>query len=115
LVSSALSPFRIITTIGAQNVLPTDVVLLFQKTALGASTVNLPASASRQGAPVTIKDLTGDANTNNITIVPFAGETIDGFSAAAAAANGVAVLSVDFGAIQLYPLTSGGWYVFSRS
>jgi hypothetical protein len=111
LVSSALSPFRIITTPGAATVLPTDIVLLFQKTTSGASTLDLPSAASRQGAPVTVKDLTGDANTNNITIVPASGETIDGFSAAAAAANGVAVISVDFGFKHLYPLTSGGWYL----
>jgi hypothetical protein len=111
LVSSALSPFRIITTPGAANVLPTDIVLLFQKTTSGPSTVNLPSAASRQGAPVSIKDLTGDANTNNITIVPFGTETIDGFSAAASAANGVAVISVDFGYRAFYPLTSGAWYI----
>jgi hypothetical protein len=110
-VSAALSPYRIITTAGVANVLATDVVLLFQKSPSGASTVNLPASATRVGAPVTLKDMTGDANANNITIVPAAGETIDGFSAAAAAANGTALIDVNYGAKQLYPLTSGGWYV----
>lgn len=113
-VASALSPYRIITTPGTQNVLTTDVVLLFEKTTSGASTVNLPTSATRQGAPVILKDLTGDANTNSITIVPAAGETIDGFSASASAANGVAVLNIDYGAIQLNPLTSGGWYILTR-
>ena len=110
-VAAATSSYRIITTPGVVTVLPTDVTLLFQKTSSGASTVNLPASAVRVGAPVLIKDLTGDANTNNITIVPFSGETIDGFSAAAAAANGVAVISTDYGAKSLYPLITGGWYV----
>jgi hypothetical protein len=113
-VASALSSYRVITTPGAVNVLPTDVVLLFEKTTSGASTINLPTAATRQGAPVNIKDLTGDANTNNITLVPSGTETIDGFSASAAAANGVAVLSVDYGSIQLYPLTTGGWYVLTR-
>jgi hypothetical protein len=111
LVSSAGSPFRIITTPGAASVLSTDVVLLFDKTTSGASTLSLPASAIRQGAVVVVKDLTGDANTNNITIVPASGETIDGFSAAASAANGVAVISIDHGFKRFYPLTSGGWYV----
>lgn len=113
-VASALSASRVITTPGAQNVLSTDIVLLFEKTTSGASSVNLPASANRQGAPVIIKDLTGDANTNNITIVPSGTETIDGFDAADAAANGVAVLSVDYGCIQLNPLPTGGWYVLTR-
>lgn len=110
-VSAALSSYRIITTAGTVNVLATDLVLLFEKSPSGASTVNLPTSAMRAGAPVFIKDLTGDANTNNITIVPASGETIDGFSASAAAANGVAVLSINYGVRRFYPLTSGGWYV----
>ena len=110
-VSAAISSYRIITAAGAVSVLNTDLVLLFQKSPSGASTVNLPASAARVGAPVIIKDLTGDANTNNITVVPSGSETIDGFSASAAAANGVAVISVDYGVKRLYPLTSGGWYV----
>ena len=73
LVSAALSSYRVITTPGTISVLATDLVLLFEKTSSGASTINLPASATRQGAPVTIKDLTGDANANNITFVPFSG------------------------------------------
>ena len=110
-LAAALSPSRIITTPGVATVLSTDVVLLFQKTTSGPSTVDLPTAANRQGTPVIIKDLTGDANTNNITIVPAEGDTIDGFSASAAAANGVAVISIDFGFKHLYPLTSGGWYL----
>lgn len=109
-VSAALTSYRIITTAGAVSVLATDVVLLFQKSPSGASTVNLPASAQRAGAPVIIKDLTGDANANNITLVPFGNETIDGFSGTAAAANGAAVLSIDYGSMWLVPLTSGGWF-----
>jgi len=109
-VSAALTTYRIITGAGAVSVLTTDIVLVFQKSPSGASTVNLPASATRVGAPVIIKDLTGDANINNITIVPSGTETLDGFSAAAAAANGVAVLSIDYGSMWLVPLTSGGWF-----
>jgi len=111
LVSAALSTYRIITAAGTVNVLSTDVILLLEKSPSGPSTINLPASATRQGTPVIIKDLTGDANTNNNTIVPSGSETIDGFSASAAAANGVAVMSVDYGSMTLYPLTSGGWYL----
>lgn len=109
-VSAALTTYREITTAGSVDVLSTDVVLLFDKSSSGASTVNLPASATRAGAPVIIKDLTGDANTNNITIVPSGTETIDGFSASAAAANGIAVVSIDYGSMWLVPLTSGGWF-----
>lgn len=115
MAASALSAYRVIATPGAQSVLSTDVVLLFQKTSSGASALTLPSSADRLGAPVLIKDLTGDANSNNITIVPASGETIDGFSASDAVANGVAVISTNYGAMQLYPLTSGGWYVLARA
>jgi hypothetical protein len=102
--------YRIVTTVGSVSVLSTDTVILLQKSPSGPSTLNLPPSASRSGVPIIIKDITGDANTNNDTIVPAAGETIDGLSAAAAAANGIAVIDVDYGSRTLYPLTSGGWY-----
>ena len=102
--------YRIVTTVGAVSVLATDTVILLNKSPSGASTLNLPASSSRSGVPIIIKDITGDANTNNDTIVPASGETIDGLSAAAAAANGIAVIDVDYGSRTLYPLTSGGWY-----
>jgi hypothetical protein len=111
LVTAALGSYRTVTSAGAVTVAPTDVVILLKKSPSGASTINLPASAARGGAPISIKDLTGDANTNNVTIVPAAGETIDGFSASAAAANGVAVIDVDYGFKRLYPLTSGGYYL----
>ncbi len=112
-VAAALANYRTITTAGIVTVLPTDNVLLFNKSPSGTSTINLPASATRSGAPVSAKDLTGDANTNNITFVPLSGETIDGFSASAAAANGVAVVDVNYGFKKLFPLAIGGWYVGS--
>lgn len=111
LASAAQGSYRTVTTIGAVTVQPTDVVILLQKGASGASTINLPNSAIRAGVPVTVKDLTYDANTNNITFVPAMGETLDGFSAAAAVANGVAVIDVDGGAKTFWPLTAGGWYL----
>jgi hypothetical protein len=109
--TSLAASYRLITAAGAVSVLASDDILLFQKSPSGASTINLPTSATRAGSPVIIKDLTGDAHTNNLTVVPFTGETIDGFSASAAAANGTAVISVDYGFKSFYPLTSGGWYV----
>ena len=111
LIASALSNYRTVTTVGVVNFLATDTILLLKKSSSGASTVNLPLAASRGGVPVTVKDLTGDANTNNITLVPAGSDTIDGFSAAAAAANGVAVIDVDYAWKTLYPMTSGGWYI----
>ncbi len=110
LISSAGLPYRIVTSAGAVTLLASDVVILLKKSPSGASTINLPASATRNGVPIIVKDITGDANTNNDTIVPASGETIDGLSASAAAANGIAVIDVDYGSRTLYPLTSGGYY-----
>jgi len=109
-IFGALNSYRIITTTGAVTPLTGDVVILFQKGASGASSYTLPAASSRGGAPIIVKDMTGDANTNNITIIPATGETIDGLSASAAAANGIALIDKDYGARLLFPLTTGGWY-----
>lgn len=72
-------------------------------------TVNLPASASRTpnftGAgpqPVRIVDISGNASTNNITIVPVGAEKIVGLSSV--------VINVNWGSFYLFPLPTGGWY-----
>jgi hypothetical protein len=91
-------------------VLSTDMALLINPSPAGAVTIQLLASAGRSGLPIIVKDLSGLANTNNITIAPASGETIDGLSAAAAAANGLAVIDVDYAARTFYPLSSGGWW-----
>lgn len=103
--------YRTITAPGDVAVASTDLVILLNKTVGAATAIDLPASSSRNGLPVTAKDLKGDSNLNNITFVPASGETIDGFSAAAAAANGAAVIATDYGKKTLFPLTSGGWYL----
>ena len=108
---SFLSTYRTVTVAGDVTILPSDITILLNKTAGAATNINLPASNTRNGIAVTVKDLKGDANTNNITFVPAAGETIDGFSAAAAAANGVALIDINYGAKTLYPLVTGGWYL----
>lgn len=110
IAAANLTNYRVVNFAGAVTVLPTDVTILLAKSPSGASTINLPNSVSRGGIPVTVKDLTYDANANNITFVPASGETLDGFSASAAATNGVAVIAIDGGAKTWYPLTSGGWY-----
>ena len=107
---AATDIYRIVTTAGTVTILPTDVTILLNKSPSGASSIQLPNSATRGGAPITVKDMTGDANTNVITFVPASGETIDGLSASAAAANGVALIDRDYGSKTLYPLQSGGWY-----
>lgn len=110
-VIAASSTPRIVTAAGDVVVLASDVAILMNK-AVGATTnILLPTSASRNGVPVTAKDYKGDANTNNITFVPSGAETIDGFSGAAAAANGEALIDTNYGKKTLYPLPAGGWYV----
>ena len=111
LIAAATGSYRTVTAAGTVTIIATDTTILLNKSPSGASTIQLPNSATRNGVPLTVKDLTGDANTNNITFVPAIGETIDGMSASAAAANGTAVISIDYGKKTLYPLSSGGWYV----
>lgn len=70
------------------------------------STCALPAAATRNGVPLTFKDL-GHATAHNITITPNGTETIDGVNAAVKIVN-------DFGEITLVPFNDGvntGWYI----
>ena len=110
-ITSSGSIYRIVNVAGDVTVGVTDFVILMQKTVGAPTNINLPTSASRGGMPVTVKDFKYDANTNNITFVPSSGETVDGFSAAAAAANGVAVIDINGDDKTLVPLSSGGWFV----
>ena len=110
-ITSNAGSYRLVSASGDVTITQFDVIILLDKTVGAATNVNLPLSGSRSGVPVTVKDLKGDANTNNITFVPALSETIDGFSAAAAAANGVALIDANYGSKTLYPLTSGGWYL----
>ena len=95
LATAGIGVYRTVTAAGAVTIGPTDVTILLKKSPSGASSIVLPTSASRAGLPVTVKDLTYDANTNNITFVPSSGETLDGFSASASIANGVALIDVE--------------------
>jgi hypothetical protein len=67
---------RVVTAAGAITVATTDYIICVKKTVGAATTVNLPASPSA-GDQYVIKDCKGDANTNNITVTPNAGN-IDG-------------------------------------
>lgn len=104
------STYTLVTAAGSYTVLAGDNIILMDKTVGAATSILLPLSSSRT-APVTVKDYKGDANTHNITFTPQSGETIDGFSAAAAAANGSALITINYGKKSMYPLLSGGWYI----
>lgn len=63
-------------------------------------TINLPTAASRSGYPLVIKDASGAAHTNSITITANGVETIDGQTSV--------TIAVDYGSFNLFPV-SGGW------
>ena len=65
-----------ITSASTYNITSTDEVILVDTTNYGAVTVNLPASPGT-GLAYQIKDYTGNAVSNPITVVPVAGD-IDG-------------------------------------
>lgn len=96
---------RTVTAAGAVTVIGDDADdIIIAKTVGAATTVNLPLSASRT-KPVKIVDGKGDANTNNITIVPQTGESIY------AVTNGHAIIRGNGGSVQLTPKQDGtGWF-----
>lgn len=75
-----------------------DAFLLVNRA--GAVTINLPAASSRNGLPLAIKDVSGNANTNNITINRNGADTIEGATSI--------VINTAWGGWHLYPVT-GGW------
>lgn len=75
----------------------TDTFLLMNVS--GASVVNLPSAASRAGYPLTIKDISGAASTNNVTINRNGTDTIDGLTSV--------TLNVDYEGYSLHPIASG--------
>lgn len=101
-----------VTTAGTTTVLPGSTLITVNNA--GAVTIQLPSSkASAAGAqaipgsfvvlPVTVVDIGGFASSGNpITVVPAAGETIDGAASVA--------MRTPYGAINLRPnIVSGGW------
>lgn len=96
---------RTVTAAGAVTVDADDADdILIAKTVGAATTVNLPLSGSRTRS-VKIVDAKGDANTNNITIIPQAGEKIYGI------VNYQPIIRSNGGSLQLNPKHDGtGWY-----
>lgn len=88
-INSVLSPYA---------VQPTDY-LLEVDTSGGAVVVNMMAAADRNNLPITIKDVTGHATVNPISVVPVGGELIDTLAAYPIAS--------DFGGYNFKPLTGG--------
>lgn len=75
--------------------------LLWVDTSGGAVTITLPTGASRAGRALQVKDISGDAATNNISLDAQAGETVDDLDPYP--------IDVNFGGVTLYPKPAGGW------
>ena len=99
---SRLNAHRTITAAGAVTVLTTDSRILINKTVGAATSVVMPSSVTVV-SPILVKDLKGDAATNNITITFTGGQLADGLASV--------VISVNYGAYWFNPLSSGGWYL----
>lgn len=91
-VTFAMSPY---------TVLATDTTLLVD-TVGGAVTINMMAAAARTNLPLTIKDDTGHAAANAISVVMSGAETADNLAPYPIDSN--------FAAVQFVP-QAGGYYV----
>lgn len=79
----------------------TDSILLVN-TSAGSVTINLQGQSARGGLDLTIKDDTGNASTNPISLVPAGGETVDGLSPYP--------IDSDFGGVTIAP-QAGGYFI----
>lgn len=100
---SSILSVTIVTAAGTYNVGATDSIILINKTIAAANNVQLPSSLSHNGLPLTVKDLKGDAATNNIMVLPSGAETIDGLTSVPINAN--------YGGFKFWPLITGGWLI----
>lgn len=100
-VQAAFGELRVVTAAGTVTVSSTEGGVAINKTVGAATTVQLPTAASRNGAPVIVKDMKKDALTNNITVLPAGSETIDG--------NASDVINSNAGSRGYRPVPGVGW------
>jgi hypothetical protein len=98
LVPPSITPKVVTFAMSPYTILPTDYLILVD-TSGGAVTLQTQASATRNGKEVTVKDSTGNASANNISILRTGAETIDGLT--------TYPIASDFGAAYLRPVTGG--------
>lgn len=84
--------------------IPGAPTVFLENTSSSSQSVTLPAPSS--GAQVIVKDITGNAQTNNITINPHSTENIDGSSSL--------VITFNYGFVILQS-DGTNWFVISRS
>lgn len=89
-------------TAGDYNVTETDVIIGVTDTS-APRTIGLPSSIVADGKIVIIKDESGGAGTNAITISTESGETIDG--------NPSTEINTDYGVIRLYS-DGSNWFTW---
>lgn len=94
--------FTTVTAAGDFNIGAADTYIRLNKTVPATTNINLPAASVRNGLPLTIKDVAGNADTYNFSIVPNGSEKIDGLSSYAG--------TMKFQVITLVPVV-GGWDV----
>jgi hypothetical protein len=105
-VAAASSPPAIVPTavnfaMSPYTVLATDY-LLEVDTSGGAITIQTQASASRANKPFTVKDISGNAAANNISVVRTGAETLDGLT--------TYPLDSDFRSLTFKPKLAGTGY-----
>lgn len=83
------------------DALPSDLRVLLNKSVPSPSYVDIGGGAGRT-LPIMVRDLLGDAETNNIT-VSFTG-TCDGLASPI-------VINANYGGYTFNPLPSGNWYL----
>jgi outer membrane protein OmpA-like peptidoglycan-associated protein len=93
------------STTATVTVAATDVVINCDTTS-GPQTCALPDASTRGGKPLIFKDAAGKFATNNLTITPFSGQTMDGLA--------TVVLNNNYQRLRLTPYTDGvgtGWSI----
>lgn len=92
-------------TVGSPYLVPAGIGKVLVNKAVGAPTgIKLNLASSYGGVPILIKDIKGDAGTNNITIT-FTGELVDGLSQL--------VLTTNYAWVQITPYPLGGGFYLS--
>jgi len=98
---------RLVTAAGNIVVQGNDRIILVKQLVPAAASIILPAAGTRNGVPITVKDLAGVAAGNPLTFVPNGAETIDGAASA--------VINDNFEAMTLYPIVAlggpAGWWI----